>query len=41
MKENLKKILFIISIFYSLVIVVLMIITMTKLTTEIELYDDE
>ena len=41
MKENLKKILFIISIFYSLVIVVLMTITMTKLTTEIELYDDE
>ena len=41
MKENLKKILFIISIFYSLVIIVLMLVTTSNLTYEIELYDNE
>jgi len=41
MKENLKKILFIISIFYSLVIVVLMFFTTSNVTCEIELYDNE
>ena len=39
MKKNLKNILFTISIFYSLVVVVLMCITINDLVTEVELHD--
>ncbi|MBQ9072740.1 MAG: hypothetical protein IJY25_06245 [Bacilli bacterium] len=41
MKENIKKILFIISIFYSFIIVVLMLITSSNLVATIELHDSE
>lgn len=39
MKKNIKNILFTISIFYSLVVVVLMCITINSLVTEVELHD--
>lgn len=41
MKENIKKTLFVISIFYSFVIVILMVITTNNLVTTIELHDSE
>jgi len=41
MKENFKKIIFGISIFYSFVIIILMIITINNMVTTIELHDTE
>lgn len=41
MKDSIKKILFIISIFYSLVVIVLMLVNSANVVTDIELYDTE
>lgn len=41
MRDNIKKILFIISIFYSLVVIVLMLVNSANVVTDIELYDTD
>jgi len=41
MKKNIKNALFIISVFYSFVIIVLMCVTMNNLVTEVEVHDSE
>lgn len=41
MKKNIKNALFIISMFYSVVIIILMCVTMNNLVTEVELHDPE
>ena len=41
MKENIKKILFIISIFYSVVLIVLMLFNMSNMVMSVDLHDTE